>query len=451
VDLIADPIPQLVRRIAIPAGTGMMFNTLFNITDTWFAGLLSTDALAALSLSFPVFFIVIASGVGLGQGTSALIANALGAGTRERAMSLWVQSLYLVVVIGVIIACIGLFALAPILGVLTSDEALVGLTAAYLMPLMFTAVFFAGAQASNALLVARGDSRSYRNSLIVGFFANIALNPLFMFGAGPLPGSGVAGIALATIMVQAGQLAYLLYRIRRCGFVAGRSPFAAPDPALLRALGMQVFPASLSMLSIGVGLFIITHFVGRFGPEAVAAYGIGLRIEQLAMLPMVGLGIASITIVGQNLGAARIDRVREAARFNLLAASVLMGTGAVLVAFLKLPILRLFSDDPEVLRIGSQYLAIAVMIFIAYGILNIGVSVMQGLKKPVAGLVVGLSRHVVAPPLVLTFAVASFGLVGVFWSIFAMSWCGALMIAVWLHAEITRVDRLQAAAGPAAE
>lgn len=440
-DLLNDPIPKLVRLIAVPAATGMMFTTLFNITDTWFAGWLSTASLAALSLSFPVFFLVIAAGVGLGQGTSALIANALGKGDTQSGVCYWVQSSYLSLAGGAIIALVGITLLAPILRILSPDPELIALTAAYLLPLLLFGVFFLASQSANALLVAQGDSKSNRNALMAGFFANIALNPLLMFGIGPLPGMGVIGIALATVLVQAGQTAYLLHKIKVCGILASRTNLFQMRPMMMAELGKQVLPASASMLAIGIGLFIITHFVGRFGPEAVAAYGIGLRIEQLAMLPMIGLGIATLTLAGQNLGAQQLDRVKATIRFTMLAASILMGAGAVCVAIFGTQILKLFSDDPAVISIGQQYLTVAILIFNAYAILHVGTSAMQGLKKPIAGMVVGLTRHVLAPPIVMGLAGASFGLAGIFWSIFALSWLGAAMIAAWLWYAIRQLNK----------
>ena len=103
-----DPVPGLIRRIALPAGTGMLFQTLFNVVDTFYAGLISTEALAALAVSFPVFFIVIALVVGIGHGASALIANAIGEGAPAHACRLWGQALLLAVITGGLVAVYGL-------------------------------------------------------------------------------------------------------------------------------------------------------------------------------------------------------------------------------------------------------------------------------------------------------------------------------------------------------
>lgn len=431
-----DPIPQLIRKIAVPAGIGMLFHTLFNVVDTWYAGLISTEALAALAVSFPVFFIVIALVVGIGHGASALIANALGEGEPSHACRLWGQSLLLSVIMGGLVALYGLFFADPLFRLAGAKGESLALARTYLVPILAFAFVFLLNAACNGLLTAQGDARSYRNALIAGALLNIALNPLLMFGIGPLPGLGVLGIAVSTIVIQGLQFAYLWQRCRKSE-LGGHFSLASlkPDLEAMVWLLRQTVPVTGQMLTTGIGLFAITYFMGRHGEIAVAAYGIALRIEQIAMLPMVGLNTAAMTLVGQNFGARKQDRVTAVAWTSLGYGAALMAFGAILVWPFRAELMALFADDPEVIRLGSAYLSVAVLNFCAYAILMIGAGILQGMKRPLITLIVGLFRHIFGPLVVLWLLdpVLGFGLPGIYWGIVAVAWIGALTTLAYLR------------------
>jgi putative MATE family efflux protein len=431
-----DPVPALVRKIAIPAGTGMLFHTLFNVVDTFYAGLISTEALAALAVSFPVFFIIIALIIGIGHGASALIANAIGGKAPDRACRLWGQALIVAVAAGGVVALYGLFAAEPLFRLAGTEGESLRLARTYLVPLLLFAFIFLLNAACNGLLSAQGDTRSFRDATIAGCLLNILLNPLFMFGIGPLPGLGVLGIALSTIVIQFLQFAYLWHRCRRSE-LGQHFELASlrPDIEAMIWLLKQTVPVTGQMLTTGIGLFAITYFMARHGEAAVAAYGVALRIEQIAMLPMVGLNTAAMTLVGQNYGADKLDRVAKAAWTSLIYGVALMVLGALVVWLFRDQLMTLFTNDPEVVRLGSAYLNVAVLIFAAYAILMIGSGILQGMKRPVFALVVGLFRHIFGPLVVLWLLdpVLGYGLPGIYWGIFAVAWIGALTTLLYLR------------------
>lgn len=438
-----DPIPGLIRKIAIPAGTGMLFHTLFNVVDTWYAGLISTEALAALAVSFPVFFMVIALIVGIGHGASALIANALGEKEPALARRLWGQSLLLAMTTGVLVALYGLYAADPLFRLVGIEGESLRLASIYLVPILLFAFVFLLSAACNGLLTAQGDARSYRNALIAGALLNVVLNPLFMFGLGPLPGFGVLGIAISTILIQALQFVYLWRRCRQSdlGRHASLNSLKPDIEAMIRLL-RQAVPVTGQMLTTGIGLFAITFFMGRHGEAAVAAYGIALRIEQLAMLPMVGLSTAALTLIGQNYGARNTVRVTSAAWTTLGYGMALMALCAILVWPLRSVLMGLFTDDADVIGLGAAYLGVAVLNFCAYALLMIGSSILQGMKRPVFALVIGLFRHIFGPMVVLWLLdpVLGFGLPGIYWGIFAVGWIGALTTLLYLRYRLDTVE-----------
>jgi Na+-driven multidrug efflux pump len=181
--------------------------------------------------------------------------------------------------------------------------------------------------------------------------------------------------------------------------------------------------------------------MGRHGEAAIAGYGIALRIEQLAMLPMIGLNTAALTIVGHNHGAERPDRVREAARLVLLYGIGVMSLGVVFVWPLRETLIGIFSGDPAVIGLGAAYLSVAVLNFNAYALLILGGAILQGMRRPNFAMSVALFRHVFGPLVVLYLLdpVLGFGLPGIYWGIVGIAWLGAVVTVIYLRRVLRRL------------
>lgn len=430
----------------------MFFNTMFNFVDTYCAGALGTDALAGLSLSFPIFFGLIAVGSGLMQGTLALLANALGAGDHVDARRIFAQAVVLVLAVGCGISIAGALVTPWLFRQL-------GAQGNYLMVVLsYMKIIFAGGMVLllpmtlNTALAAQGNTKVYRDFLVVGFVANCLLNPVLMWGWLGLPRLGVAGIALATIVIQIGGCVWLWRRATSEGiFAALPGRLFRPDLATLRRITAQALPASLNMLTIALGIFVITRFVQQFGKEAVAATGIATRIEQVVLLPVIGLSSAVLSIAGQNHGAGLPQRVREAWARSIYYGVALMILGGVLVWSLREPAMHLFTTDPAIIANGSDYLTVAAVTLAAYPILFGTVFLMQGLKRPRYGLWVGLYRQVFAPLVVINVLVlvCGWGLWGVWWGFSIVTWSAAAF-ALWWGRRVVRVQYDIQAVGQAA-
>lgn len=413
----------------------MALQTVFNVTNSYWAGTWSTEALAALATSFPIFFVIIAASFGFGQGTAALVAQELGAGRRDSGRRLWAQALLLASAGGLVVSLIGAFGARRLAELLGAREAVLELVLVYIVPLLVGAPLFLVAAVVNAALTASGDTRSLRNAVAAGTLCNAALVPALMYGAGPLPGSGVAGIAASHLIVQLGQLGWLWSRARATPLAGGLTPGELrTTPGVLRRLLGQVLPNTLTMLATGVGLAVVTAFAARHGPAAVAGYGIALRIEQLVLLPTLGLNAATVALVGQNLGAGRLDRVRAAARATLASGIVSMSLGALLVFWCRELLIAIFTHDPNVQALGSLYLGLAVLAFPAYAVVVLGAGVLQGLGRPLPALLVGIGRHVVAPPVILWLfdPVLGLGFLGIAAGVPTIAWAGAGVSVVLL-------------------
>lgn len=432
--LTDDPIPRLLWRIGVPTGIGMFFNTMFNFVDTYCAGMLSTNALAALSLSFPVFFTLLAIGSGLAQGTTALLAHALGERNLPDARRIFAQSVVLAAGLGGALAVVGLAATPWLFRLLGATNDYLGAALAYMDVILAGSLFFLLPMTFNSALAAQGETRVYRNFLIAGCAANCLLNPLLMWGWLGLPALGVAGIALATVLVQIGGCLYLWRHVARSEF--GRElDFALfrPDVPTLRRIVAQALPASLNMLTIALGIFVFTWFVRHFGREALAAAGIATRIEQAVLMPVIGLSSAVLSIVGQNQGARLPRRVRQAWTTSIRFGVALMLGGGLVLWLARDSAMSVFTHDPAVIAKGGSYLGVAALTLTTYPILFATVFLMQGLKQPAYGLWIGLYRQVFAPLgviYVLTFGLG-WGLWGIWWGVCLVNYSAALFALWW--------------------
>lgn len=442
-DLVNDPIPKLVRHIAVPASVGFFFNTMYNIVDTYFAGRISTDALAAMAASFPIFFIILALGSGIGQGTTSLIANAIGENKSEKGHHYTLQSVSFGIVTSVLLTALGLWSAPHLFRFLGAEERYLDLSLAYMNCVLFGTVAFMLQSILNATLNALGDTKTFRNFLIAGFVMNCFLDPCLMYGWLGLPTFGIRGLALATVVIQIIGTFYMLHRVRQTRLWKGfQWKLFKPDPHMYREIAVQGIPASLNMLTIALGIFVITWFIGRFSKEGVAAYGIATRIEQIFLLPTIGLNISILSLTGQNNGARRFDRIREALNTTTRYGLVMTVVSGVIIFFAGSRLVDLFTDDKTVTAIGGQYLRVAAITLCSYVILFQTVFMLQGLKKPLYGLWLGIYRQLIGPGCVfwlLAFKLG-WGLPGIWWGIFSVTWSAALFMFWFGRWKLRRVE-----------
>jgi putative MATE family efflux protein len=434
-DLTTAPIPQLIRRLAVPAGTGFFFNTMFNVVDIWYGGRLSTTALAAMSLSFPVFFILLAIGTGVSTGATALIGNALGRGERGEARQYILQALSFALLNALALTALGLLFSPHIFRLMGAQGEYLSLATSYMNVIFIGAPFFLLNFVMSAILNSNGNTVTYRNFLVCAFFLNLLLDPWFMYGGFGMPTFGLAGVALATIAIQCAGNFFLFNSLSRTGAVASFTlQELRPQWRYYRALFGQGFPAAMNMMTVTLGIFIITWYVGRFGHEAVAAYGVATRVEQIALLPVMGLNISTLALTAQNYGAGRIDRIRRVLAVSLRYGFILAISGTIAALTFTGELMRFFTGDAAVVAIGIKFLRIEAFVFPAYVLLYICVSAMQGIKRPTFALWIGLYRQIAGPFLVfhLLTTVLGWGIMGIWWGIFTVTWSAAAIVVVYV-------------------
>ena len=430
-DLTARPMKACIREIAVPASVGFFFSTMYNVVDTYFAGKLSTDALAALSLSLSVFFLIIALGSGLSTGTTALIGNALGAGKQEEAEMFAYQGISFGLAVSVLLTALGLGISPFLFSYLGAEGKYLAICLEYMNWIFAGSVFFIQVHMFNAILNALGNTKPFRNFLIAGFALNCLLDPWFIYGGFGLPAMGVAGVAVATVLIQALGVVYLAATVRGSGILCKQLlPCLRPRLRPYLEIARQGFPSALNMMTVGMGIFVITKFISLYGKDAVAAYGAAMRVEQMVLVPTIGLNISTLAIVARNTGARRFERIWEVIRHTLAIGAWIMGVGMVLVFVLAPWLMGHFTEDPAVAAIGAQYLRIDAFVFYAYVLLFSYVAALQGMKRPMFGVWMGLGRQIAAPVLVfwVLTRILEVGLVGIWWGIFGITWAAGLLV-----------------------
>jgi len=432
--LTEGPILKGLFRLAWPIMLSNFAQTFYNLIDALWLGRLGKEALAAPTLAWPVIFLVISIGAGLGIAGTALVAQYTGAKAAREAEHAAGQTFLFLLAAGGLLGLGGLFATGPILSLLGPEEAVFRLARAYMqiifasLPLMF--LFFA----FNALLQGWGDTVTPMKLSFASVGLNILLDPLFIFGLGPFPRWEVAGAATATALSRGLFACYAIWLLFS-GRVGIRLHLRGlvPDLGMLARLVRIGFPASVGQSGTALGFSVLMGIVARFGTATIGAFGVGNRVIGLAMMPAMGLGQATTTMVGQNLGGDKPQRAGKVAWAGLGTIFVILLAAGLLAFSLRREFVRAFIDDPEVIARGAELFQIVALSLPFVGALQVIIGAYQGAGKTLYSMSFSLVRlWVLRIPLAyLLGGVLGWGSRGIWWAM-SLSNLGAALLALGL-------------------
>ena len=404
-NLLKDPIGSLLKKIAIPASVGTLFQTLFNIVDTFFAGKISSDALSALAKSFPIYFIIIAACVGVTVGGTSLIANSIGEKNKKNVLIYFGQTIVYGIILSIIITFIGIKYAGDIFALMGSSDNVIALGLEYTNIIFGGSIIFISVVALNSLLHAQGDTKTFRNVLVLSFVLNIFLNPLFIFGYGFIPAMGMTGIGIATIISQFIAFLILLLKIIKSSSLKNISlNYFVPNKTHLIRVVFQSTPISAALFMISIGNLIILTYISIFGELATAGYGSATRFEQILLLPVLGLNTAIISIVAQNFGSKQYQRIKQSYFLAIFYGFTIMIIAGIIIFLSADKIVGIFTNDAVVITYGTAYLKISALIFPAYPIYFISNGFFMAIKKAHYSMFLNILRNVILPIPTIFFA-----------------------------------------------
>ena len=397
-DLLKDNIPKLVRKLAVPAMVGTLFQTLYNVVDTFFAGKISPEALSALSKSFPIYFIIIATSIGVTVAGTSLIGNSIGEKNNKKTLNYCSHIIYYGILISIFITFLGLYFSENVFFLMGSTEEVTSLGLEYTNIIYSGSFLFILVVSLNSLLHAEGDTKTYRNILVLSFLLNIILNPILIFGFLFIPAFGVKGIGIATIISQLLSFLIILIKFLKNHRVRNiTSEHLTPKFLFFKNIFFQSMPISISICGYALAAAIIFTYVGQSGEYAVAGYGVGTRIEQVVLLPILGINTAIISIIAQNYGANNLERIKETYFTAIKYAFLIMITAGILVFLSASLITGFFSNDPEVIEYGKRYLKISAFVLPAYPVFFLSNGFFMALKKSENAMISNFFRNVLNP------------------------------------------------------
>jgi len=405
-DILNDDVKALIKKLAIPASIGTLFQTLYNIADTFFAGKISPEALAALTKSFPIYFIIIASSIGITVAGTSLIGNCIGEKNDKDASIYFSQLIFFSFLIIIFISFIGLNYADDIFFIMGSTEKVTNLGLEYTNIIFFGSFIFIIIVSLNSLLHAEGDTKTYRNALIFSFILNLLLNPILIFGFYFIPALGMKGIAIATLISQFVVFIIIISKVLKSSLVKKIViNYFLPKLFYLKNIFFQSMPIIISICGYSIASAIVFKYAGFSGEYAAAGYGAGTRIEQVVLLPILGINTAIITIIAQNFGAKNILRIKETYIQAINYAFIIMIISSLIIYFGAEIITKFFSNDSQVIEFGKVYLQISAFVLPAYPIFFLSNGFFMALKKSENALIANVCRNGIFPFVVFYIAI----------------------------------------------
>ncbi|OFE11596.1 MATE family efflux transporter [Pseudohongiella acticola] len=394
--LIDGPIASTLVSMTLPMILGMLMMFSFNLVDTFFISILGTEALSAISFTFPVTFTIMSLAIGLSIGTSAVVAKYIGRGEIEKAKEASTVTNYVAMALAGVLALTGYLLMDQIFLLLGATQSILPAIREYMDIWLPTSILLVALICANSVLRANGDTRTPSIIMASAGLVNAALDPLLIFGWGPIPALGIQGAALATLFSWVGACIFLFY------YLAIRHELihkGLPSVQVFRTSSKEMLrigiPASGANMMTPIAAGVMTAIIAGYGETAVAAFGVGSRLESMACMVILALSSTLPPFVSQNLGAGRLSRIEEACRLSMrfvlgwqLLIYLLMAAGASFIAWV-------FTRDEEVASIIRLYIWIMPLSYGMQGVIILCNSALNAIHRPMVALYLSITRFFV--------------------------------------------------------
>ena len=437
-----EPIVPLLFKLAVPSILSMFIQSMYNVVDSIFVARISEDALAALSLAFPIQMTLIAVAVGTGVGASSLISRLLGQGNLQRAQNTANHVLLLALVYGTAAALVGIFLPNRLIGMFTDDPLLIDYGTRYIWIILVGATAMFIPMIANSILRGEGNTFVPMVTMLIGSIMNIILDPLFIFGYGFFPEMGIEGAAAATVLSRVISGSFIVFMLFK-GDNQVKITFRGfkPDLSILKGIYQVGFPAVLMQVLASVMVGGLNTILAGYSSTAIAAMGIYFRLQSFVFMPVFGLNQGYLPIVGYNFGYNNAQRVKDH-EGGLPGGFAFTVLGFFIFQVFPRQLIMLFGDSPELLDIGVKALRTISLAFPVIGPAIVGGTTFQAVGKGMPSLILSFARQIVIL-LPLAFLLGRIGGHNLIWYAFPIAeLAAAVWMAVWLKSTMKTVFRI---------
>lgn len=430
-DFTEGSITSHIIAFSMPMLLGNVFQALYSTVDSFWVGrFLGAEALASVSVSFPIIFALVSLAIGLTIATTTLVSQSFGARDYTEIAHISANTITLLGMMGIFFAAFGFIFRVQLIDLVGTPANIRQQAISYLgvVSLGFPVVYIYNV--AGAILRGVGDSRTPLNALIVATVINIVLDPIMIFGWGPIPRMGVTGAALATIIAQLiASVVAMTGVFRTISFKRNFRDFFSIDKRIT-LLSIKIgFPSAIQQSLVSFGAMAVVSIVNRFGYVQAAALGVGNRLDQFTLMPAMSLSTAVSALVGQNLGAGKLERVKETVRTgSKISLGIALCTFAVMQLFPR-GVFTVFTSDPELIESGVRYLRMVSFVYIPMSLHFVLQGVMRGAGDTIPTMLIALGAlwFVRVPAALLLSGSAGFGVSGV-WMAFPISGTATLIM-----------------------
>ncbi|MBT4540399.1 MATE family efflux transporter [Candidatus Woesearchaeota archaeon] len=436
-EFIKNPKKALLT-LAFPMLIGMLFQVLYNVVDTAFVGRLGAESIAALTFSFPLFFILIAINAGVGTGMSSVIARYLGAKKKKAAENAAMHGLYICIFFAFVVLILGLVSLRPLFILFGASGNVLELAMGYMTFVLFAIFFMFITFILNSIFSAQGDPKTPMKIQVFALVLNIILDPIFIYYFG----FGVKGAGIATLIAFfIGFLLFVYYTWKKSYLRIHFDSFKL-DFSIIKEIFTIGAPASVMMLLMSFYTIFVNRFMAHFGTDHIAALGISFRLESVSYMPIIALSMALLTLVGMFYGAKEFKLLKEVIFYGIKIGVVFSSLMGLILFLFPSFFLRIFTPDIVLLSLGSGYLRIIVLMFPLMAVSMIVSRVIQAMGYGLPGLVINLIRFLIVPmPLAYLFVfVLGYGYLSVAVAMVIGSLVAAVISLVLLRVELRKVS-----------
>lgn len=434
------PVSQLLWQFSIPAVVGMIASSLYTLIDRLFVGnIVGADAIAGMSITMPISFVIMAFGVLIGIGSASLVSIRLGEGKRDEAEAILGNAFTLIILISVLVSGAILLNLEGILTLFGASAAILPYAHQFISIILFGSLFQYISFGLSAVIRAEGNPKIAMLTLLINAGINIVLDFVFIY----LLGYGLQGTAVATVISQGISATWVLLYFRGKNSVLTlrlkNMPLRSNLVKGIFSIGMAPFAMQLTASVINI---LFNQALSRYGGDAaIGAFGIINTLVMFILMPVFGINQGAQPIIGYNYGARQYERVKETLKWAVISATLIVTAGFLMVHFFPALLLRAFTSDQELLEIGTHGMYILLLALPVVGFQIVSANFFQAIGKAAISMLLSMLRQVIVLIPLLLILPRFFQLEGVWYASPISDLIAALVTAIFLLRELRSLNR----------